>query len=278
MPQIYIYTLEHPITHEIRYIGKTTQPLNKRLKAHVYESKQKNNHKCNWVYKLITNNLTPIIKILDIVTEKEWEFWESYWIEQFKTWGYNLVNQTPGGEGYKHTEETKNKIREAQLGSKGHMYGKKMAKEVRNKISKSLEGNSFRKGKKSSPETIKKNIKNASRYWLGKTRDEETKNKIKINRKGKGIGPRPDLIKNGKENYFFGKNHTEETKNHLRKTKGTSIEVFDINMQKLFEFDSIKQAAKELKMYSGDIKNLLQTGNMQNKRKIYFKYSFVDLS
>ena len=26
-------------------------------------------------------------------------FWETYWISQFKTWGYNLINYTEGGDG-----------------------------------------------------------------------------------------------------------------------------------------------------------------------------------
>ena len=108
---VFIYTLENPITNEVRYVGKTVQKLDKRLNAHIYESRKKNNHKCNWINSLSKKGEFPTIKLIDIVPEEEWEFWESYWIEQLKMWGFNLVNGTPGGEGYKHTDETKEKIR-----------------------------------------------------------------------------------------------------------------------------------------------------------------------
>jgi hypothetical protein len=29
----------------------------------------------------------------------EWGFWEIYWINQFKTWGFELKNLTNGGDG-----------------------------------------------------------------------------------------------------------------------------------------------------------------------------------
>ena len=29
--------------------------------------------------------------------ENNWQFWETYWIAQFKNWGFNLTNLTSGG-------------------------------------------------------------------------------------------------------------------------------------------------------------------------------------
>jgi hypothetical protein len=40
-----------------------------------------------------------IIEILDEVDTKNWKFWECYWIEQFKQWGFNLLNKNNGGNG-----------------------------------------------------------------------------------------------------------------------------------------------------------------------------------
>ena len=53
-----IYTLEHPITKEIRYIGKTTRSLKKRLSEHVSEASFNHGvHKINWINSL-GNQLT----------------------------------------------------------------------------------------------------------------------------------------------------------------------------------------------------------------------------
>ena len=74
MKDIIIYTLIDPRDNQVRYVGKT-----------------------NNIKRLIRNDYKPIIEILDEVDEAEWEFWEKYWICQFKAWGFDLVNATDGG-------------------------------------------------------------------------------------------------------------------------------------------------------------------------------------
>lgn len=116
-----IYTLTDPRTREIRYIGKTSGTLKNRWYAHCSNYKlQKNKSKKNsWIISLKANGYKPIITLLDLVPDSEWEFWEAYWIEQFIQWDFNLTNMTKGGEGntggkgslgYKHTNEAKRKI------------------------------------------------------------------------------------------------------------------------------------------------------------------------
>ena len=118
----FIYTLSDPNTNEIRYVGKSND-LKYRLKKHINESKNKRTHKEKWINTLINEGLTPIIEILDIVNENEWSFYETYWISQFKTWGFELTNGTSGGEGSDgikgktHTKETKEKCKIAGLKS-----------------------------------------------------------------------------------------------------------------------------------------------------------------
>jgi hypothetical protein len=42
---------------------------------------------------------------------EDWKFWESYWIEQFKCWGFNLENKNNGGGGpTQWTKEQKESI------------------------------------------------------------------------------------------------------------------------------------------------------------------------
>jgi len=43
---------------------------------------------------------------------EDWKFWESYWIEQFKCWGFKLENKNNGGGGpSNYTEEQKQKMK-----------------------------------------------------------------------------------------------------------------------------------------------------------------------
>lgn len=110
----YIYTLSDE-NNKIRYVGKSNNP-SLRLKEHLKESKKKKSYKDKWLQSLIE---PPKLLILDEVLEKDWVFWEIYWIEQLRQWGFNLVNGTYGGEGSngfkgkKHSEETKLKCVEA---------------------------------------------------------------------------------------------------------------------------------------------------------------------
>jgi group I intron endonuclease len=105
-----IYTLEDPTTGEIRYVGKTKLKLSKRLQGHLGLAKRqgKKHYVSCWIKNLLNAGVSPIIKELDIVPDSEWEFWEVYWISQFKTWAFNLVNSDLGGSGgHKISEERK---------------------------------------------------------------------------------------------------------------------------------------------------------------------------
>jgi group I intron endonuclease len=128
----FIYTLSD-INGDIRYIGKSNTPR-KRLYSHVKECKTSNkSHKINWIKSLLSKGESPIIEVLDEVVEEEWEFWEQYWIAQFRQWGFNLTNISIGGtnNNYKRTIETKQKMRKSKLGTK-------LPEEQKKKISHSL--------------------------------------------------------------------------------------------------------------------------------------------
>jgi hypothetical protein len=114
---IKIYGLIDPNTNQIRYVGKTKYNVNTRLSNHMCDKAI--TYKTNWLKSL--KGLKPEIIILDVVSEKDWIFWEQYWISQVSTWGFNLTNSTLGGEGHyghKPSDETNKKRREKLLGSK----------------------------------------------------------------------------------------------------------------------------------------------------------------
>ena len=108
----YIYILIGD-NNDIRYVGKTMYPK-QRLYSHIKESKgTKNNHKINWIRKLLSENKKPKMFLIDEVGD-DWQFWENYWIDQIKSWGFKLTNQTAGGEGlngYKHSDDSISKMK-----------------------------------------------------------------------------------------------------------------------------------------------------------------------
>lgn len=98
MAIVIIYTLEHPISHEIKYIGKTMRSLKIRYEEHLYD-KRLNTYVKNWINNLKKSKLKPIMEILDVGNEKDYEWLETYWIYQFRSWGFKLCNLTDGGGG-----------------------------------------------------------------------------------------------------------------------------------------------------------------------------------
>ena len=119
----YIYTLKHPITNEVRYVGKTIN-IQRRYKQHLYD--KRHSHKASWIKSLKAENLKPILTVIEECTEENWIEREKYWISQYD----NLTNlREGGGADFKRTtsEETKEKIRQKNL-------GKITSEETKNKL------------------------------------------------------------------------------------------------------------------------------------------------
>jgi predicted GIY-YIG superfamily endonuclease len=132
--KVYIYTLEHPITKEVRYIGKTKNPK-ERFHNHCNRLHNQHSHKRNWINSLRNQSLKPVMNILDEIEESEWKYWEKYWIEQFRQWGFNLVNHTSGGDGLTVGNQTSFK-----KGDIPWNKGKSPSLKTRNQIRESLLG------------------------------------------------------------------------------------------------------------------------------------------
>ena len=88
------------------------------------------------------------LEIIDEVPVDEWVYWEKYWIEQFRQWGFKLVNGNKGGGGpSKGTKKPK--------GWRG-FKGKTHTQEFKDKMSKIHKGNEYRKGVKLSKDIKQK--------------------------------------------------------------------------------------------------------------------------
>jgi hypothetical protein len=158
----YIYILERngiPF-----YVGKAKDPK-RRLNKH-----------------RIDKGIDIELIIIDEIN-KNWRYWEKYWIEQFKSWGFNLENKNNGGGGLDfwsdiqrnnhkslYTPEMIKKIitpeRNKKISKtlKKRDHSKYYTKEVKEKISKALKGK-----KKKFTEKHIENLKKANLKSKGKT-------------------------------------------------------------------------------------------------------------
>jgi group I intron endonuclease len=181
----YIYTLSDG--EKIRYVGKT-KFITKRYQSHINESKNKRTYKEKWINNVLLNNGKIVLEILDICDDDVSNEIESYWINQMKCWGFNLVNLTIGGDGNspmlgkKHTKESKIKMSEVAKNQNrkigGWNKGLKMSDEFKQKVRVSS------KGRVVSDETRKKISDKLKGYRRGPM-SEETKLKISISKQKK---------------------------------------------------------------------------------------------
>jgi len=102
-------------------------------------------------------------------TEQEAFEHEIFLIDCFKQMGASLVNVSKGGHGasgYRHTSEYVEHMKSIMLGTGNAFFGKTHSVAAKEKISQSKK-------------------KNPSRPWLGKPRDEATRNKISTSLMGR---------------------------------------------------------------------------------------------
>ena len=115
-------------TENLRYIGSTIFPLEKRLKEHIKYAKRKEykgskrwkdkTHRAKWIRSLLRKNKKPIMHLLECKTEYD-DNLEKKWILRLRDEGYNLVNHSDGGKafmlGKHHTKKSKTLLRKARL-------------------------------------------------------------------------------------------------------------------------------------------------------------------
>lgn len=112
----YIYTLSDPETHAVRYVGKTSHTLTKRLQSHKSEALRKRAdgtwyaryYRVNWLRSIYLRGLIPVIQVVESGSG-DWQSAERRWIAHYRQSGADLINTTDGGEGavgVKHSPET----------------------------------------------------------------------------------------------------------------------------------------------------------------------------
>lgn len=144
--RITIYTLASSRNpNEIRYVGKTRQTVKRRLQGHICCAKKARrsgnctNHNYNWInHELDLGNtiIAEEVESLEFEEGEDWDWFEQYWIAQFREWGFNLTNIKPGGEDSHYTEPTEEVLRKRAE----HIIGIARDEKTREKISKGLTG------------------------------------------------------------------------------------------------------------------------------------------
>mgnify|MGYP001615733050 CR=1 FL=1 len=142
-----IYGLIDSDTLELRYIGKTTKPLEKRLCRHM-QCRTRNHHLNRW---LRARPVNIIVLERDPIDLNETEM---CWIADMREQGARLLNMTDGGggsTGVNHSVEARAKMRAAKLGRKltvehrakmsAAKLGRKFTAEHRSKLSAAGMGN-----------------------------------------------------------------------------------------------------------------------------------------
>ena len=96
-----IYALIDPRDDQVRYIGKTKNELKVRLRGHLEKSRNLNNkwHVANWIRSLEAEGLIPKIVEIDDLPDSEIDEAEIRYIREYRELGYDLTNNTLGGDG-----------------------------------------------------------------------------------------------------------------------------------------------------------------------------------
>lgn len=188
----YIYCVTC-LVNEKWYFGQTRRRcVQSRMKEHIHSANMGSDHKFHRAIRKYGEDNFSIEEVMHVEAPTKEElkakldFLEKHFIQRYDT-RRNGYNSTDGGEGClgrSMSIETRERLREVNLGERNPMFGKKQSVEARIKLSKALKGKtSFFKGKHLTEEH-KKKIGLAN---LGKTRSDKTKLKISLAKREQNI-------------------------------------------------------------------------------------------
>ena len=243
------------------YIGQTTRPIHKRLEEHesgkstycraIYNAIQKHgwdNFEKDW-YECPDNDLNKheelMMEVLGTLSPN----------------GYNLMEG--GGSSGKRSEETKQKMSEAHIGEKNHIWGKTHSKETIQKMSGENHPMYGKTGE--------------NNHSYGKTHSKESIQKMRE-------------AKAGKNHPMYGKTHTEETKQKNREAPlaekshwsgktgskhSRSKRIYQYNIDGTFidSFGSSEEAGRYLNKTRASI-NACALGKRRTAHKFKWSYTF----
>lgn len=185
----YIYTLAHPITNEVRYVGQTTNPV-ERLKNHLRKSYRPKQHCQCWIKGLLLESLKPKLNIVLEVEDSEWEYYERAVIKLYS----NLTNRTEGGQSVwwnNLTDEERQKFRNKM--KVVNNMSNRLTPEGRQRMREAaIRTHTGRKCTKQHKQLMSEKMKGENNHRFGVEVSEETR--LKLSQAGKGR-KMPDKVK-----------------------------------------------------------------------------------
>lgn len=251
----YIYTLSDPINNSVRYVGWCFIPT-RRLAQHIQRAKSETTHKSNWINKLSTDGLTPLMDVVEVGTG-DWAFAEKKWIAFYRGKGLDLVNLTDGGEGVpglvfsaatrekmaaakrgrKHSQEHIEKVAatrrgvkrtvEAMAGARKALTGRVVSQETKEKIRASLIGTKHTdesRAKISAAGTGRKPTTESNEKrraaMVGRTLTEAHKEKLSLAKRGRML---TEAHKAAIKESSGGWSHTPETIEKIKAARNARV-------------------------------------------------------
>jgi hypothetical protein len=217
-----IYQIKSKVNSKI-YVGSAVNLFSRKV-DHFSKLKKKCHHNIYLQYHYNKYGIEDLVfGIIEFCPKEKLIEREQYWMDTLKPI-FNFIKVAGSQLGYKHTEETKQKISITQK-------GKTLSEETKQKIREANEGriisektrqavSKARKGIKMSDETKEKMRKHAllNNSFKGKHHTEETKKKISIKNKGKLTGEKnPNYGKDftGSNNPNYGNKYSCEVRQKM---------------------------------------------------------------
>lgn len=254
METTFIYALIDPIDNQVRYIGKSNNP-DKRFLEHLRDYSK--THKTCWIKSVLKTGNIPELEILDEVESEEWKFWEGFYYELYKSWGFKLTNSVECGIGpLKVNEYTTNKriatLRENIKTGKTVFKTKPILKIDINTgeiVEKYKSASQAAKANKMRKQRIDELVSGSSQSITGKIK----------------------RIQQNGYRYIKEEEYNPNTNYKLISGKSTSINQLDLEGNIIKEFKRVNDASVELGISPGQIVNCA-AGKQKTCHGFIFKY------
>jgi hypothetical protein len=271
----------------MKYVGQTIRTLKQRKSSHLSSSKKGSTY---YLHRAIRKYGAENFKwevIYNASSEEELNEKETFFIKEYNTNsqdGYNLTEGGRGIRGWKHSELTKEKIKQCAIKNNSAQYLKKFvqSEEGRKKISLMQLGKTYEM--KFGKEKAKQMIKDKQRLYndkYGLQKSSEIREKISKNSKSGLQVVRTKMSESHKKNLDINGKRIditdqgrEKMKNHMIGSKNPCYKHVDENMitSLIFDYQSTKKVTNEMAKKHGISKYLIirvlkQKGIYERKRQ-----------
>lgn len=99
---VHIYVLIDPLTRIPMYVGRTINPLSRRLREHINTAKRgklKDKRKEQWILGLLEAGERPVISCIEDVSRDAFQDAEKRWVSHYRLINAGLLNVKCGGDG-----------------------------------------------------------------------------------------------------------------------------------------------------------------------------------